>query len=117
MNIKRGIERIAIILALIALIPGFWGGWNTYKDIKTVKVRWYGDKKIPAKTILTPEEFDRELEERLSTRVEYHYPPDWQCVIAGVAGSSIAFLIVFFGISGLTRVSLWIVEGFKEQSG
>ena len=143
MNTIKGVARIALVLAILATVPGFLGGWNIYKSEKTMKVRWYGDKKLPAETI--PEEFQKNIAEKLSKElqkkikekgtvlnfieldkwhkakaailppVEYYYPPDWQCAIAGVTGSSIAFLIVFFGIGGITRVSLWIVEGFKER--
>ena len=143
MSIIKGVGRIALVLAMIATVPGFLGAWEIYKVKKTMKVRWYGDKMLPAEKI--PEEFQKRIAERLPEKlqkkikekgtilspeelqkwldvedtilppVEYYYPPDWQCAIAGVAGSSIAFLIVFFGISGITRVSLWIVEGFKER--
>jgi len=143
MNIIKGAARIALVLAIIATIPGFFGGWDIYKVEKTMKVRWYGDKMLPAEKI--PEEFQKKIAEKLPEKlqkkikekrtglnpeelgkwieakatilppVEYYYPPDWQCAIAGVAGSSIAFLIVFFGINGITRVFLWIAKGFKER--
>ena len=143
MNIIKGVARVALVLAIIAIVPGFLGGWNIYQSEKTMKVRRYGDKKLPAETI--PEEFQKKIAEKLPEElqkkikekgtvlnfeeldkwyeakvailppVEHYYPPDWQCSIAGVAGSSIAFLIMFFGISGITRVLLWIVVGFKDQ--
>jgi hypothetical protein len=143
MNTIKGVARIALVLAIIAIVPGFLGGWNIYEVEKTMKVRWYGDKKLPAEKI--PEEFQKKIAEKLPEKlqkkikekgtvlnpeeldkwyeakatilppVRYYYPPDWQCAIAGVIGSIVAFLIVFFGISGITRVSLWIAEGFKER--
>ena len=143
MNIIKGVARIALVLAIIATVPGFLGGWNIYKVEKTMKVRWYGDKRLPAekipeefqkkiaeklpeklqkkikekRTVLSPEEFDKvcEAEDTILPPVRYYYPPDWQCAIAGVIGSIVAFLIVFFGISGITRTFLWVVEGFKQE--
>jgi len=50
---------------------------------------------------------------------EYHHPPDWQCLIAGVIGSTLAFLIVLLIVRGMSRgikyLSLWIIDGFKEE--
>jgi hypothetical protein len=133
MNIIKGIHRMAIVLAAIAIVPGFLAGWNIYKSERTVQL------KTPAGPILTPEEYVKERE-RESTpkhkprnlieeiepdplgilkyheRIKYYrHPPVWQCAIAGVAGSSITFLIVFLGINGTARVLLWIIEGFKEE--
>ena len=137
MNTIKGMVRIALVLAIIAIVPGFLGGWIIYQSEETIELKSL-DKKI-----LTPEEFDKRLTKQSASdfldekprdlieemrkdpsgilyksgirQVEYHYPPNWQCTIAGVIGSIVAFLIVFFGISGITRVLLWIVVGFKDQ--
>jgi len=135
MNIIKGMTRLALLLALIAAVPGFLGGWSIYRFEKTIKV-----KSLVKKKSLTPEEFQKRLDKELAqdfleekpsdlikemrkdplgiiyqSEIRYHYPPNWQCATTGVVGSIVAFLIVFFGISGITRVSLWIVEGFKER--
>jgi hypothetical protein len=31
-------------------------------------------------------------------KIEYQYPPKWQCVIAGLFGSGVVFAIVIFGL-------------------
>ncbi len=141
MNVIRGMYRIAIILGVIALVPGFLGGWYIYESEKTMKVRWYGEKMLPAEKIpeeyqekinaILPEELQKkrrikrgisleELDKIFEARntvlppVRYYSPPDWQCAIAGIAGSIAAFLIVLFSIFGITKVIKWIIAGFKE---
>ena len=47
-------------------------------------------------------------------KLVHQYPPKWQCAIAGFMASSIDFAIVLFGFRGLTRVFVWVAEGFKE---
>lgn len=79
MNIKKGIDRISLILALIAIVPGFGAGWVFYLGV---------------------------YEEQNNI---------WQCAIAGGGGGSLVFLIVLFGIRGITRVALWVVSGFREK--
>jgi len=121
MNTIKGVTRIALVLALIAMVPGFLEGWDIFRSEKIV------ESEIPVKESLSPEELQKKLDKKsakdfldekpldLFKEESCSYPPNWQCAIAGVVGSSIAFLIVFFGISGITRVFLWIVEGFKER--
>ena len=141
MNVIRGMYRIAIILAIIALVPGFIGGWKIYESEKAMKVRWYGEKMLPAEKI--PEEYQKKIDKMLPEEVqkkrkereagltpqEYfmvitakdtvlppvkdYSPPDWQCTIGGVAGSIAAFLIVLFSICGMSRVIRWVIVGFK----
>ena len=122
MNIIKGINRITIVLAVIAILPGFIGGWKIYKAERKTEVKVPFEEEEDKRFVPTPETVKTEIpygpvpfDPFKEEKHQYSYPSNWQCALAGVAGSSIAFLIVFFGISGITRVSLWIVEGFKER--
>jgi len=145
MNIIKGMDRAALVIAIIAMAPAFIVGWNFYKQEKTtVKT----EKRLLSPSELSqrlgiPEEKnynpdDREviehkygisgsnrdsnviyydpdeLEPYTPEETIYQHPPQWQCAIAGFLGSCIVFTIVLFGLRGLTRVSVWVVEGFKE---
>ena len=123
MNIIKGVTRIALVLAIMATVPGFLGGWDIYKFKKTITI----ELDSPVNESLSPEELQKRLNKKsakdfldekpldLFKEERCSYPPNWQCAIAGVMGSIVAFLVVFFSISGITRVFLWIIEGFKEQ--
>jgi len=106
MNIIKGIDRIAIVLAVVSIVPGFIGGWDIYKEERTVLVKVSAEDFLKDKIPKPPPGFVLEKE---------HEPPKWQCAVAGIAGSGVAFFIVLLGIRGIARVFLWIVKGFKEE--
>jgi hypothetical protein len=43
------------------------------------------------------------------------YPPISRCIVVGVLSSGISFLIILFGLRGLTLLVLWIKQGFNEN--
>jgi hypothetical protein len=142
MSVKRGLDRIALVLALMALIPGGVIGWYAYDIKKTEKIRVEKPSSPKSEKPTTEEMVDDVLlgkvppkkptaekpsngrmsaeaflSEGLGPLFEYKYqhPPKWQCAIAGIFGAGIAFLFVLFAVGGTTRVILWVVGGFSGQ--
>lgn len=193
MNIKRGINRIAIILAIISALFGFYFGADKYDRKNTTRVIVFTDnfrsymkdtflvninKTIPpelsqnhlrdesirsilegypklSETISFLSEMstdpDRKAEliqnlkkiktsqiqmdlyfkhdpltrYRLDRRLEgntpdiwkfgWSYPPTIQTIIIGLKFFFFSFLIVFFSIHGVFRLSRWIKEGFTDK--
>ena len=110
-NIIKGLNRIALVIAILFILPGFLTGWKTYfhlnkQDIPAQKLEW-AEKDKMFKPL------------RMSILEDLYYPPKWKCGIAGLAGSGIAFAFVLFGLRGLNRVFIWriviwITESFKD---
>jgi hypothetical protein len=142
MNIIKGLDRIAIVLAAVAIIPGFFIGSIGYEDLKTKKefVRYNVEKEKdppvspPAKTTIRVDEkgnVTRHLSTPSNDPFNYrpivttgewkivYKPPVWQSFIVGIASSISIFLIVLFGFRGTARAIktfyLWIINGFKEN--
>ena len=44
-----------------------------------------------------------------------HYSPAWQCILGGFVAAPLTFLLVLFGIRGITRLGCWIIEGFVDN--
>ncbi|MCD6265271.1 MAG: hypothetical protein J7K02_04805 [Deltaproteobacteria bacterium] len=149
MNIIKGIDRIAIVLAVVSIIPGFISGVYYYDqyDIEkkdSLKEKLFEkylvrdipedpDKKIPpeiawelAKPKKALDLFEDEFpppKEELQPEEDWRlvkYAPRWHLIIAGIASSISTFLIVLFSVCGISRVlkhiSLWIVDGFKDEN-
>ena len=128
MNIIKGLDRIAIILAIIALIPGFVMGTYLFSDLGTKDVfltpadeangyiGFYGGKKVKSDIINNLDSFERNFI-RNHIKVE---PPTWQKNIAGIISSICIFFIVLYAFRGITRSTkilfLWIINGFKEDT-
>lgn len=122
MNIIKGINRITVVLAVIAILPGFIGGWKIYKAERKTEVKVPFEEEKDKKFVPTPESVKTDIpygpvafnpfEEE---EHQYRYPPNWECATGGIAGSCIAFFIVFLGINGMTKVLLWIIDGFKNE--
>jgi hypothetical protein len=81
MYISRKINRILLVIALMAMVPIYPIGENVYKEMFRTAVH------------------GKSLE-------LYFYPPDWQCKLAGVAAGLLAFAIVFFSLRGLTKLAM-----------
>jgi hypothetical protein len=91
MDITKGLNRIFIIPAAIAMIPAFTAGSAVYKELLRTTV--YG----------------KSLE--LTS-----YPPDWQCTLAGAAAALIAFLMLLAGFRGFMRFTSRIIGKLKGRS-
>jgi hypothetical protein len=175
MNVKRGMDRISLLLAIIAILPAFAGGWWLYQGAKTnaekitltdefcaagrtptieevakipdfwnlpvnKQIGVLGEldqrfkempekekhevlaKLIPSESL--PEKVEKAVRGALSERPAipcelvlktgtYERPPKWQCAAAGAAGSAFAFLFLLLSLRALTRLFLWILEGFR----
>ena len=129
MNIIKGIDRIALVLAVIIIIPGFIAGWEFTQDkFKTVSAEYkvYGKmenqrKNLPEDKKFTALEIYKEIMSgppRPARPAKYLYPPIWQMIIGGLIFALVYFFFVLFGIRGssrgIRRLSQWIIEGFKD---
>jgi hypothetical protein len=132
MNIVKGIDRIALVLAILAAVIGFILGLGETKgrfktknpDYKTWKEKYdaridhlekeaakkLGQKKAReflVEKYLMQEEFKEEdpiLRNIVSSRPsEYWYPPLYKSIIGGLITASLFFLFVLFSICGMTR--------------
>ena len=93
-NIREGVDRIALVLGVAALILGFFWGANGY---------WKEN------THLTPD-FNYKVTKEIWT-----YPSLWETLACGVLVGSSSFVIIFYGFHGVVRLSWWVYEGFKEE--
>ena len=105
MNIRKGIERISLAIAIIVLIPGFYYGRIITKEkFKTALSQRYTEV-LP----LSPRK-----PYRYSPPI-YEYPPAWQSLTGGIVIALSGFFAVLLVIRGTARLFIWITEGFKER--
>ena len=132
MNIKGGMYRIALVIAIVAIVPGaLLGGAFFYEIFRTEtsehkawqkKVEeWYQanpDWDQGYTTLWEPWESGANYyppEEWREPRPIYKYPPIWQCVVGSIVAVPLSFFVVFFGIQGTTRLVIWVVAGFRDK--
>jgi len=127
MNIKKGMERIALIIAIVAIVPGLiLGGSFVEKKCKTettehklwqkkidgwheANPNWDKARFVPFKPWQ-----DYSNKEWKEPR-RYKDPPNWQIVLGSIVVASLSFFIVLFGIRGTTRLIMWVVAGFRGK--
>jgi len=138
MNVIKGLDRIFIIIAVVAVVPGFFIGTNSFYELFKSEtpehIEWrreYDDQRsyMWQKRLkdseplgpLNPSPAEDELVMRIIKSNEpraFNHPPDWLNIIGGFVGSVSSFFIVLFGFKGLAhgikRLSTWIIEGFKN---
>jgi len=144
MNIVKGIDRIALVLAILAAVTGFILGlgetmdrfktknpdYKTWKEKYDARIDYLeeeaakklGEKEARAfiaEKLRTQEEFKKDdpiLRDIISSKpAEYWYPPLYKRIIGGLIIASLSFLIVLFTICGITRGVKWIVGGFIDE--
>ena len=141
MNIKKGMERIALVIAIVAIVPGFVMGVEfvseTCKTETPEHKAW--QKKVDGwceanpnwnkPDRITPWETvgkDPPPEEWKEPWPIYKDPPIWQLVLGGIVAAPLSFFVVFFGIRGTTqlvifgirgttRLVIWVVAGFRDK--
>lgn len=105
MNIIRGMDRIALVLAIIAILPAFvLGGEIINRTFKSVTPDYEAKYKAWEK------KFGKEWKEWESSGsirmqglgppeppgIEYNYPPDWQCILGGLLSAFLSFVVVLY---------------------
>ena len=90
MYISRRINRVFVVIAVMAMVPSYPIGENIYQEMFRTAI--YG----------------KSLE-------LYSYPPDWQCQLAGAIVALFAFAIVFFGLRGLLKSTMLMASRFKSN--
>ena len=83
-------KRIYVVFAGIVALQGFSTGANAYRDIFRTEIYGKGIDLVS-------------------------YPPHWQCSVAGAVTTLIAFLILFWALCSVMRVTTWIFEGLKRK--
>lgn len=134
MNIIKGIDRIALIIAIIALFPGFMGGVSfTQEKFKMVTPEYKEWVKENQDNLDSMKQKGDKIPKRLSkfAHVEdwdldlgptkYQDPPLWQPIMGGLIFAPLYSMAVLFGIRwasrGIRALFLWIIEGFKDDEG
>ena len=125
MNFIRGIDRIGLIIAMLAVPIGFGGGFvetkEKYKRITTAYQAWeneYGDV-----TVNNPSSPLHGSVVRLANRPEppekYEYPEWWKLALGGTFFAVIFFfgtlVAIRFSSRGLKKLSLWVINGFRNK--
>ena len=104
MNVIRGLDRIALVIAIIAILPGFFLGGFITDEVLTTSV-----------TIMEEQNTDLYGQMESSFSTKYQHPPDWQCVMGAIVSAPLSFLVVLYSLRGTTRLVLWIVKGFRDE--
>lgn len=122
MNIKKGMERIALVIAIVAIVPGFIQGVELFKNFNNE----------------TPEykAYQKEIDEWDKANIGKQYNPWFEVlkpeapwpkykdrpirqlvlgVLGGVVFATLSFFIVLFGIRGTRHLAIWIVVGFRNK--
>ncbi len=124
MNIIKGIDRIALVLAIIAGVLGFFvGGGLISEELRTETPEYKEWKqreqqKIDSAPIIGGERIIGLLNLEDEPFFKYQAAPLWKSILGGVICIPISFIVVLFGVRGATRgikkFSLWIIAGFKD---
>lgn len=105
MNIIKGIDRIVLVIAILAILPGFLAGAALYYDMNTKVKPEYPNMPVPSYG---------------NWPYKYVYPPWYDCIFPGILGSGISFVVCLYGIRlgtrGVKHFSLWIRDGFREDT-
>ena len=135
-DLIKGFDRIAMVIAIIAIIPSFLIGINISKykfrtllpEYKAWEIKlenqekWLTDNFKPTNP-LSIEAIRADQKYRtikaMKPRIKYKYPSNFECIMGGIVFALLSFAIMLFGIRGLTRATkwfyLWIFEGFKQK--
>ncbi len=138
MNVIRGLDRIALVIAVIAILPGFGVGVSFIQENRTTLTPEYEERqkkleKLKDEGRKTDEVLLREYKlgrsqghvkkneeyERILAITKYEYPPAWQYFAGGLLSSLLSFVVVLYGLRGTSRgtsrLLLWIVNGFRDN--
>jgi hypothetical protein len=123
MNVIKGLDRIAIIIASIVALLGLKLGYDLTREafVTVTKVQVTSKSKPikPLEGIQPREPSWFIIQEGKIAIPKVNYPPFWQCTIGSILSAAVSFVVVLFGFRGMTRgirrLSLWITEGFKEE--
>ena len=105
MNLRKGIDRISLAIAIIVLIPGFYYGRIITKETFKTELS-------PGYTEVLPLNSKKTYG---SSPPIYKYPPAWQSLTGGIVIALSGFFVVLFVIRGTARLFIWITEGLKEE--
>lgn len=125
MDIIKGLDRIALVLAIIAIVPGGVVGYNShhYRITETPKYQAWAKKhdinpESPFSGAIGYDPYQRVMPSERPPSPRYMHPPVLVSVLFGLLSASISFVVVLFGFRGMTRgikrFSLWIIKGFKD---
>lgn len=103
MNVIKGMNRVSFVLAVIALILGFY-----YRRIITNE-----KLKVVLEEYTEVMPIDSKHTYRYPTP-KYKHPPMWQSLAGGVVIAVSSYFVVLFGLRGITRIFVWMADGFKD---
>lgn len=113
MNIIKGLDRIALVIAILAILPGFYVGALFYHEAY--------EKPNPKYSPPGPGFHLPGFRIPSQTREPSHiYPPWYDHIFPGLVGAGIGFVVCLYGIRlgtrGVKHFSLWIRDGFREDT-
>lgn len=113
MNIIKGLDRIALVIAIIAIPLSFFQGVDDATRSFTTLTPEYKQWEKQNQGSILSKSFPTADSESAPTK--YQYPPAWKIFGLGLLYAVASFPIVFFGIKGITRLFVWIGKGFKDE--
>lgn len=125
MNFIRGIDRIGLIIAVLAVPIGFGIGFvdtnKKYKKIPPGYQAWeneYGDVTVKNPSSPLYGTVVR-LFERPEPPEKYEYPEWWKPTLGGLLFAVLFFfgtlVTIRFSSRGLKKLSFWIINGFRNK--
>ena len=124
MNMIKGLDRIALVLAIIAIVPIFLAYYIIFQDklitLNPMYEAWEKCEKTGDcdKIIAMHAHIDNPEERKFLAKMEpYKYikPPIWKVSTVSAVTTFLGFFVVLFGFRGLIRLFAWIVAGFKDK--
>lgn len=135
MNIKKGMKRIALVIAIVAIVPGFVMGVEFVSDTcKTETPEYKAWLKKPKGGI---KQIQIGISQTASVYSSLHHGKLPQTILhlksgkcrdpytkthqfgnlhwGGIVAAPLSFFIVFFGIGGTTQLVMWVVTGFRDK--
>ena len=123
---KRIANRIALVIAIILLVPGFFSGCrSTHKThitrhpvyIEPEGMDDYRYEYMVYSKIIFSDSYVEEIDKisiETSNTLMYQYPIG-KCLIKGIAFASFFFVAVFFSICRIILLLKWIATWFKDS--
>lgn len=124
MNMIKGLDRIALVLAIIAIVPSFLASYVYLQDalitLNPMHEAWEKCEKTGDcdKIIAMHAHIDNPEERKFLAKMEpykYNKPPMWKVSTFSAITTFLCFFVVLFGFRGLIRLFAWIVAGFKDK--
>ena len=121
MSALKGFDRIALVIAIIAIVPGFYLGYTVHQDkaiTMTPEYKAWSEDVYEKRVNKGLDEYDFESYDLIepASIEKWNYPSTLKSSMWGLLSSLVSFFVIFLSICGTTRLLSWIIEGFRGDS-